>query len=129
MLVLTDLKHKKSFRTLSFAGENVKVYPFSKAREVVKECRADLILLDCNVNINEGLKILKENKTTCPAIPNIFITDVNLEGVVLRAFRAGARDFFRKPVNVAELQSTVEGLLSLKKTCRERRAPFLRPTS
>jgi AraC family transcriptional regulator len=72
------------------------------------------------------LRLLKENKNTCPNIPNIFLTDVSYEGVVLRAFRAGARDFFRKPVDVQELKSTVEGLLEAKKASRERRTPFIK---
>ena len=126
VIVLTDREKDKLFSNLSLTDEKIDVFPFSKAQEVVKECLADLILLDCNVDVDEGLKILKENKTSCPNIPNIFITDVSLEGVVLRAFRAGARDFFRKPVNIAELQNTVEGLLSIKKSCREKRSPFIK---
>jgi DNA-binding response OmpR family regulator len=128
VLVLTDRKKEALFSNLSFTGEMVEVYPFSRAQDVIKDCQVDLILLDCNVDVDEGLKILKENKTSCPNIPNIFITDVSLEGVVLRAFRAGARDFFRKPVNIAELKNTVEGLLSIKKSCRETRSPFLKST-
>lgn len=129
VLVLTDRAKEKLFSNLSLTDEKIEVFPFSKAREVVKECLADLILLDCNVDVDEGLKILQENKTCCPNIPNIFITDVSLEGVVLRAFRAGARDFFRKPVSIAELQNTIEGLLAIKKSCREKRAPFIKSAS
>lgn len=127
VLVLTDLKKEEVFSNLSFTDEPVEVQSFSKAPDAIKDCQVDLILLDCNVNIDEGLKILKENKACCPNIPNIFITDVSLEGIVLRAFRAGARDFFRKPVNISELRHTVEGLLSIKKSCREKREPFIKP--
>lgn len=127
VLVLTDLKKEKFFGNISFTNEMVEVHRFSEAPQVVRDCGVDLILLDCNKNIEEGLKILKENKTACPNIPNIFITDVGREGVVLKAFRAGARDFFRKPVNISELQHTVEGILSAKKSCREKRAPFIKP--
>ena len=126
VLVITDGGSQELYDTLSFEGEKIEVHPFSKAPEVVKNCRVDLILLDCNVNVDEGLKILRNNKTSCPAVPNIFITDINLEGVVLKAFRAGARDFFKKPVNIPELRETVEGLLSVKKSSREKRAPFIK---
>jgi AraC family transcriptional regulator len=126
VLVLTDQEKEELFSNLSFTDEKVEVHPFSKAQDVVPDCHVDLILLDCNVDVDQGLKILKENKTSCPNIPNIFITDVSLEGVVLRAFRAGARDFFRKPVNISELKHTVEGLLSIKKSCREKRSPFIK---
>jgi len=126
VLVLTDRGKEELFSNLFLTDEKIEVCPFSKAHDAVKECQVDLILLDCNVDVDEGLKILKENKMCCPNIPNIFITDVSLDGVVLRAFRAGARDFFRKPVNIAELQNTVEGLLAVKKSCREKRSPFIK---
>jgi len=129
VLVLTDRRREKLFSNLTFTDEKVEVYPFSKAHDVVKDCQVDLILLDCNEDVDQGLKILKDNKTCCPNIPNIFISDVSLDGVVLRAFRAGARDFFKKPVNISELQNTVEGLLSIKKSCREKRAPFIKAAS
>lgn len=129
VLVLTDRRKEKLFSNLTFTDEKIEVYPFSKAQDAVKDCEVDIILLDCNKDIDEGLKILKENKMCCPNIPNIFITDVSLEGVVLKAFRAGARDFFRKPVNISELQHTVEGLLSIKKSCCEKRSPFIKSAS
>ncbi len=125
ILIFTDKEYDEFHPALSFEGEKIKVYPFNKASEIVRDCEVDIILLDCT-NVDAGLRLLKENKTMCPNIPNIFLTDVSYEGVVLRAFRAGARDFFRKPVDVQELQSTVEGLLEIKKASKERRTPFIK---
>ncbi|HZV48042.1 MAG TPA: response regulator [Thermodesulfovibrionales bacterium] len=129
VLVITDGEKEEFSGTLSFKDEKIEVHPFSKAPDAIKDCQVDLILLDCNVDVEEALKILKENKTSCPNIPNIFITDVSLEGVVLRAFRAGARDFFRKPVNMPELKDTIEGLLSVRKSSQEKRSPFIKTAS
>ena len=125
VLVITDRASQELYNTLSIKGEKIEVHPFSKAQAAVKDCQVDIILLDCNTDVDEGLKILRENKSACPAIPNIFITDISIEGVVLKAFRAGARDFFRKPVDIPELQETVAGLLSVKKLSREKRSPFI----
>ena len=125
VVVITDGQQQEFLSTLSFKNEQVEVQPFSRAHDVIKDCLVDLILLDCSSDVDQALQILKENKTSCPNIPNIFITDVSLEGVVLRAFRAGARDFFRKPVNIPELQDTVAGLLFIKKSSREKRSPFI----
>ena len=125
VLIITDGKTEKYPGMLSFKDTSIEVYDIRGADEAVQGCGVDLILLDCSVDIEEGIKILKENKMCCPNIPNIFITAASHEGVVLRAFRAGARDFFRKPVNIAELQGTVEKLLSLRKSCREKRSPFM----
>ena len=126
ILVITDGKKEEFSGRLSFKDKKIEVHSFSEANDAIQDCQVDLILLDCTVDVDEGLRILKENKTSCPIIPNIFITDVNLEGIVLRAFRAGARDFFRKPVNIYELQNTVDGLLSAKKSCCEKRFPFIK---
>jgi len=128
ILIFTDKGYDEFHQTLSFKGEKIKVYPFNKAPVAVKDCEVDIILLDCT-DIDAGLRLLKDNKTMCPNIPNIFLTDVNYEGVVLKAFRAGARDFFRKPVNVQELQNTVEGLLKARKESKEKRLPFIKSSS
>jgi DNA-binding response OmpR family regulator len=128
ILIFTDQEYDEFHQTLSFKGEKIKVYPFNKAPDIVRDCQVDIILLDC-IDVDAGLKLLKENKTTCPNIPNIFLTDVSYEGLVLKAFRAGARDFFKKPVNVQELQNTVQGLLTVKKASREKRLPFLKSSS
>ncbi len=128
ILVFTDRRRDEFHATLSFKGEKLEIHPFKKAPEVVKDCQVDIILLDCT-DIDAGLRVLKGNKTMCPNIPNIFLTDVSYEGVVLKAFRAGARDFFKKPVNIQELQDTVRGLLAVKRASRERRVPFIKKTT
>ena len=125
ILIFTDRRSDEFHQGLSFKGERIKVYPIKKAREVVRDCKVDIILLDCT-DVDAGLQLLKENKSMCPNIPHIFLTDVSYEGVVLKAFRAGARDFFRKPVDVQELRSTVEGLLAVKKVSKEKRVPFIK---
>jgi AraC family transcriptional regulator len=67
---------------------------------------------------------LKEIKSMHPGIPVVFITDITSEDIILRAFKNGARDFLKKPLNILELQETVLGILSVKKVARERRRPF-----
>ncbi len=128
ILIFTDKEYDEFHQTLSFKGEKIRVYPFNKAKDIVKDCQVDIILLDC-ADVDAGLQLLKKNKTMCPNIPNIFLTDVSFEGLVLKAFRAGARDFFKKPVNVQELQNTVQGILTVKKASREKRLPFIKSSN
>ena len=125
VLIITDGKTERYPGMIYLRDASIEVHDIRGADEAVQGCRFDLILLDCSLDIEKGIKILKENKMCCPNIPNIFITAASHEGVVLKAYRAGARDFFRKPVNIAELQGTVEKLLSLRKSCREKRSPFM----
>ncbi len=125
ILIITDGAYHKSFYPFSIKNKKVKVLTFKDAGNAVKDCQVDLILLDCTVDIEEGLNILRNNKSICPHIPNIFITDINSEGLILKIFRSGARDFFRKPFSVFELKNTVEALLALKKASKEIRFPHL----
>jgi AraC family transcriptional regulator len=84
----------------------------------------NLVILDCGFKTGDGIALLSEIKTHYISIPVIFITDVGSEEIVLKAFRNGARDFFRKPLNIFQLQETVLGILSVKKGTRESRRPF-----
>jgi AraC-like DNA-binding protein len=43
------------------------------------------------------------------------------ENIVMKAFKSGAREYFKKPVNLFELKNTVELLLDIKRRSREKR--------
>ena len=128
ILIMTDSErgHPEIYRTLSLKDETVEVHAFKEAHDLVKDCMVDIILLDCNVDVDAGLKLLKENKTVCPHVPNIFLSNAKHEGVVLKAFRAGARDFFWKPLDIQELRTTIKGLLKVKRSPQENRSPFIK---
>lgn len=119
---------EKGFHELyhPFKSGGNKVYACSpdESKEVVNKYRTDLILLDCGFEVDSGLELLKELKTSCPRAPVIFLTDIGSEDIVLKAFKTGARDFFKKPINIFELQETVDGILSVRKATRESRHPF-----
>ena len=125
VLIFADRSDHDFYRGLSFGDQRFKVYPFGKLCNFMKDCQADIILLDCNFEIETGLKSLKYVKAIWPTIPVLFLADISFEEAVLKAFRAGARDFFKKPVNVAELQDTIEGLLTMKRKSKETRSPFI----
>lgn len=93
-------------------------------KEVLDLHRPDLVILDCGFKAGDGLDLLREIKTRHTGIPTIFISDVGSEEIVLKAFKTGARDFFRKPLNIFQLQETVLGILSVKRGTRESRRPF-----
>lgn len=82
---------------------------------------ASLVVLDAGYNIKKGLTLLREFKAKKPGCPVIFLTDDSSEDDVVAAFRLGARDFFRKPLNVFLFRETVHGLIKIKKTSHERR--------
>ena len=125
ILILTDGGFPEFYRILFLKNKKVAIHNFQDASEILKHCRIDIVLLHCTNDFEAGLNILRNNKAKYPHIPNIFITDINYEGLVLKVFRSGARDFFRKPINNFELKDSVKGLLNVKQSSRESRRPFL----
>jgi DNA-binding response OmpR family regulator len=75
-----------------------------------------VLLLDCGFHIKKGLRLLKEIKAANQGVPIIFITETGTEETAIEAFRAGARDYFKKPVNLYEIQDTIASLVKVKKT-------------
>ena len=93
--------------------------------DFVKRGKANLFFVDCGFHVEDGIKLMQTLKKAKPSTPVIFITGVASEEIVLKAFRNGARDFFVKPINVDDFRQTVRGLLSIKRTVRERREAFI----
>jgi DNA-binding NtrC family response regulator len=126
LLVIADAGSREYHHTLADQNKNIIVHTFKEADEALRNSHVDLILIDSGSNTEEAIQILRKNKSVCPNIPNIFITNTSYEGLVLKVYRSGAYDFFREPVNIIELQETVNGILALKNTAREIRQPLAR---
>jgi YesN/AraC family two-component response regulator len=124
IVIIAEKDFHRLYRSFSSKGDTVYECIPKESTEVIEKCKADLILLDCGSNVNNGLQLLKDIKARHPGIPVIFLTEVDSEDAVLKAFKTGARDFFKKPVNIFELQETVDGILSLRKSTRESRHPY-----
>lgn len=121
-------------------SENLRIYRgIFPAEELLEECHdldvldkigdgdVDMVILDSGFSPETGLRFLKALKTRKPHTPVIFLTDVSSESIVIRAFRTGAVEYFRKPVSLSALKETVMSLLSLKRTERDRRKRAHRP--
>ncbi|MDA8388612.1 MAG: DNA-binding response regulator [Nitrospiraceae bacterium] len=67
----------------------------------------ETVLLDCGLNAEKGLRLLRTLKARRPEIPVIFFTGISSEAIIANAFRSGARDFFKKPVNLYELKEAL----------------------
>lgn len=86
----------------------------------------DLILIDCGMNVKKGIGLLREIKAKYPPIPVIILTDVSSEEMATEAFRRGAKDYFKKPVNIFQLRETLNILIDIRKVrTRERRVHVL----
>jgi YesN/AraC family two-component response regulator len=124
VLIVAEKTNHQSYRSLTLGREKVNICTLKEAINSIKKRSTKVILLDPGFAIERGLRLLKEIKTLYLSIPVIFIAGKGSEDIVLRAFRSGVRDFFRKPLNIQELQETVTGLLRVKGQSKEKRSPF-----
>jgi AraC-like DNA-binding protein len=82
----------------------------------------DLIIIDCGFDHRLGLRLLEDLKMRFSGVPILFVTEQSSEEIILRAFKLGARDFFKKPLSVFNVRSTVIELLKAKREVRKHRA-------
>lgn len=78
---------------------------------------ADLIIVD--VEREEDMSVIRNIKVSTPSLPIICISRKNTGNFVVRAFRAGVRDFFKKPVEVDSLKKSIKNIFAAKSGSRE----------
>ena len=124
VLIFADSNDFALYRTFNFEREPIEIHELRTALVVIRNCYAEIILIDCGPDLQRGLNLLRESKEYCLNIPIIFVTEDESESAEIRAIRNGARYFFRKPLKIAELSDSILNLLSLKRSSRERRTSF-----
>ena len=135
--IITGVIVRKSSIVLFAESKNQHFYLFLKnlvgnlymissfnAAERINDIDADVILIDCGYRNKAGLSLLKDIKNLSPKIPVVFLTDASSENLAIEVFRSGAREYFKKPVPMAQLFDTVKGLKELKRNAKEARLPF-----
>jgi CheY-like chemotaxis protein len=71
----------------------------------------DLILMDINMPVMNGIDATKKIKEIAPKIPIIIQTAYVLNDERIRSFDAGCDGFMAKPVKIQQLFATMESLL------------------
>lgn len=89
----------------------VAAYNCGKARQLLKQDRFDLVLLDVNLPDGNGFDFLQEIREAHPGLPVIFLTANDLEEDVIGGFDLGADDYITKPFNIQILKRRVEAVL------------------
>lgn len=115
LLITSESDSEELLHALSKLGTDIQL---STPKELIAGLDSrpiQMILLDCGLNVKRGLKQLKEVKTKRPDIPVIFITGISSEDIMLQAFRTGAKDYFKKPINIFQLKETVKKVLDFRK--------------
>lgn len=92
------------------------------ARRVLLSSPVDLIILNHSPGI-PCLTLLSDFKLLRPSVSIIVITGCGSEELAVQVFRSGAVDYFRKPVNVNELELTVRAALEFQRARKEMSNP------
>jgi len=124
ILIVAEKADSELYRSLSLTKENIEGCSFNEAKDFINQGHFNLTVLDCGLEVGRGMEVLRELKTTYSSMPIIFVTSISSNDIALKAFRTGARDFFKKPLNVFELQETIKGILAVKRSSKEIRSHF-----
>ncbi|MEK6699880.1 MAG: helix-turn-helix domain-containing protein [Nitrospirota bacterium] len=125
VVIVTDGRAGRLYRSLRLRGAKQEICSLRDAAECVYNCGVDLVILDCGFDVGRGLSLLKQLKTCDAGVPVVFLTDCGSEDSAVKAYDLGARQYFKKPVHLAELADTVEKLLRIKKEYHEERTPLI----
>jgi YesN/AraC family two-component response regulator len=123
IIIFTNGTSHKYYDSIAPKNENIEIISLKerKAVDLMNLYEADLVLIDCGYDTQRGLEAVKDIKSAWHNTPIIFLTDMSSENIVMKAFKSGAREYFKKPVNLFELKNTVELLLDIKRRSREKR--------
>jgi YesN/AraC family two-component response regulator len=94
------------------------------ALEIVGQQRLDLVLLDYVLPDVSGLAVLQVVRRCFPGLHVILMTGFGSEDVCLAAFRGGAQDYLRKPIDLRDLVGRVATVMSSPRRPEEASPPI-----
>ena len=115
VLIVDDSEPVRSFlRTAMEATARVIEAPDAEQALEILESHGDpidLMLLDQVLPGRSGLDLLRITKRNWPEMPVIILTAFGSEDLAVEAFREGAKDYLRKPIEPAALMRAVAATL------------------
>jgi AraC family transcriptional regulator len=123
VFIISERENFEYYRAIPLWEQQVELHPLDGPTHSIRQGGPGILLIDCGFDENRGLSLLYEIKAARPDIMVILITDSGSEDTAVTAFRLGARDYFKKPVDLFELKITIEKLQKIRTTRGEKRAP------
>lgn len=107
VMLLEEIAKEMGHNPISF-------YVPKEALEWAKTNTVDLILVDFNMPLMNGLDLLKEIRGFHPDIMSIMIT-ANIDNTLkLEALESGVNDFLTKPISTAEFQLRLRNMIAIQ---------------
>lgn len=111
-LSLSDRLRKSEYRILEAES-------CSKAREILKRCELDLVLLDLQLPDGDGLAMLDEISRLGESLEVIVITAHGSIEKAVEAMRRGAQDFLQKPFELVDMEARIQKTLNHRRLKRD----------
>lgn len=124
ILVVDDEKEACSVLGMFLKGEGydvTTVYDGPAALEIVKSACPDIVLLDIRMPVMDGMEVLRRIKEISEDVIVIMVTAVGDLETAMSAVKGGASDFLRKPINLFELEISIERALDKRRIVFENR--------
>jgi len=115
VIIITGREERGTYAALPLPEEQMKFCAMEEGIKAVTQYASDLVILDCGPETARGIGILQEIKRLRSDLPVIFLTERGSEEIVIEAFKSGAREYFRKPANMAAVGKIAEDILHLKR--------------
>lgn len=115
IVIIADPETHDFYHAMPLWSEQVEIYPVPNPPRHNGPLRADLVLIDCAFDDVRGLRLLREVKLSHPEIPVMFVTDAGSEKTAVAAFRGGALDYIKKPVDILEFRNDIANFLTTKR--------------
>lgn len=91
--------------------DTLKAGSIKEAKDYFGKEDIDLVLLDVTLPDGEGYEFCEHVRSTDARLPIIFLTAMDAENQVVRAFSSGADDYVTKPFRMAELVARIRSKL------------------
>jgi PAS domain S-box-containing protein len=121
LLIIDDEETLCYFLKESLEEKGYHAVAVHTAREGLEQAAkqdADLVLLDLKLPDGEGLDVLREIRKYNSDLPVIVLTGHAAVESAVRAMKLGAYDYLEKPINLAQLSSSVAEVLNSSPTKR-----------
>lgn len=120
VLIVDDNALMRSFLRTALEEEEVWVVEAESGEQAIEILEVprralDLMLLDYVLPGRSGLQILQLARRRWPWIPVIILTAFGSEDLAIQAFRAGAKDYLRKPVEPDTLTELIRALTAARR--------------
>jgi signal transduction histidine kinase/CheY-like chemotaxis protein len=116
ILVVDDskeiVKHLAETVLPAYGYKTMYAHDGSKGLALIREGKADLIVLDYNLPHMTGIDILQQMAQESITTPVVLMTGYGSELSAIEAFRLGAKDYLIKPFTIDEVVETIDRALT-----------------